>query len=141
MRDRRGRTRRRIAGLLVLGTALIAAALSVTSLWRPRARDEAPVPDPTLSIEVLNGCGIPGVADRVAGILRRAGYTVTATGNADHFHYRGDIVVARRVSLERARAVGWWLGGVPVVEQMDPGATADIAVVVGSERPVLPERR
>ena len=63
-----------------------------------RSREPALLPpaDPDLSIEVLNGCGTSGAGERVAMLLRGAGYRVDAIGNADHFHYRDDIVIARR---------------------------------------------
>ncbi|MGY1746352.1 LCP family protein [Blastococcus sp. SYSU D00695] len=54
----------------------------------PPAEEETPAaPEPvdpsTVSVEVLNGSGISGLAASAAGDLETAGFTVTGTGNAD----------------------------------------------------------
>jgi len=107
-----------------------------------RSREPALLPpaDPDLSIEVLNGCGTSGAGERVAMLLRGAGYRVDAIGNADHFHYREDIVIARRVSLKKAEPVARLLGGgANVIEQRRAGHPYDITIVVGKVRPLAPE--
>jgi hypothetical protein len=118
-------------GILIVGA--LGGALLVTTL---RSRGPAPssAPDTSLRIEILNGCGSPGVADRVALILRRAGYQVERTGNADHFHYGEDLVVARRVSLARVLPLARLLDGAQAVEQQIPGYDVDVTVVVGKPR-------
>ena len=72
-------------------------------------------------------------------LLRGAGYRVDAIGNADHFHYRDDIVIARRVSLKKAEPVARLLGGASVIEQRRAGHPYDITIVVGKVRPLAPE--
>jgi len=115
--------------VLLAGIAVGAVALSI--FLRTREPGAPPVGDPELKVEILNGCGLGGVADRVASLLRRGGYRVERVDNADHFHYRQDIVVARTVDLERAQELGRWLDGAAVVEQKIVGHPYDITVVVG----------
>jgi len=55
---------------------------------------EAEIPD-IGSIEVLNGCGIPGAATAVTDFLRERGFDVKASGNAESWNYGQTIVVAR----------------------------------------------
>lgn len=121
-----------MAALLGLGAVVGAGLLSVVF----RAREPAPpaAADPDLSIEVLNGCGSEGAADRVAMLLRGAGYRVDFVGNADHFHYREDIVVARTLGRSRAEPVARILGDAALVEQRRPGSLYDVTVVVGKTR-------
>jgi hypothetical protein len=64
---------------------------------------------------------------------------VEQIGNADHFHYRRDIVIARKVPLARARAVALWLGDAAVVEQAIVGHPYDVTVIVGRPHPVVPQ--
>jgi len=121
-----------IAALLLLGAGAGAAVLSVVLRSREPAMPAAV--DPDLTIEVLNGCGSEGAADRVAMLLRGAGYRVDFVGNADHFHYREDVVIARTVGLARAAPVARVLGEAAVVEQRLPGHLYDVTVVVGKLR-------
>ena len=123
--------------MLLLGAGVGAALLSIVL----RAREPALLPpaDPELSIEVLNGCGTPGAGERVAMLLRGAGYRVDSIGNADHFHYREDIVVARTVSLKKAEPLGRILGTTRVVEQRRAGHPYDVTIVVGKVRPLAPK--
>ena len=124
--------------MLLLGGAVGAALIS--ALIRSQEPAAPPHADAELQIEVLNGCGSPGAADGVAMLLRRAGFLVDNVGNADHFHYRKDIVVARAVSHARADAVGRILGGVTVVEQKVPNYPYDITVIVGRPRSLVSGR-
>jgi hypothetical protein len=73
----------------------------------------------------------------VARLLREAGFDVPSEGNADHFHYREDIVVARTISRSRAEALGRVLGGVTVIEQRLPGHEVDVTVIVGKPRSLI----
>ncbi len=124
--------------VLLAGAALGAVALSV--VLRSREPGPARAGDPDLRVEVLNGCGMEGVADRVASILRSGGYRVESVGNADHFHYRQDIVVARTVDRKRAEALARWLDGpTVVVEQQIPGYGYDVSVIVGRPHSLVPE--
>lgn len=137
-------TRRRRRGnvltfgiVLLAGIALGAVALSV--YLRTREPGSPPVGDPELTVEILNGCGLEGVADRVGTLLRRGGYRVEHVGNADHFHYRRDIVVARTVDLARAEEVARWLDGAEAVEQRIAGHPYDVTVIVGRPHSLVPE--
>ena len=135
---KRGRTRPlALIGMLVLGAGVGAAIL--TLVLRTREPALLPAADPDLSIEVLNGCGTSGAGERVAMLLRGAGYRVDAIGNADHFHYHDDIVIARRVALKQAEPVARLLGGASVIEQRRTGHPYDITIVVGKVRPLAPE--
>jgi hypothetical protein len=120
----------------------VVAAVVLLGVWALTRESDEPDPAPPvdldLSIEVLNGCGIPGVADRVAALLRRQGYRVEEVSNADHFHYREDIVVARTVGYPEALVVGKLLDGATVVEQHVAGYPVEITVVVGKPRPLVP---
>jgi hypothetical protein len=119
----------------VIGAGLGAGAWALVH----HTRAPAPLPpgDPDLRLEVLNGCGIEGVGDQVASLLRRGGYRVEQIGNADHFHYHEDIVVARTVPWEKAVPVGRLLPGAEVVVQSIPGYPYDVTVIVGRPHPLV----
>ena len=71
-------------------------------------------------------------------LLRRAGYRVDRVGNADHFHYREDLVIARTVPRTEVEPLGRVLEGVAVLEQHRLGYDVDVTVVVGKVRPLTP---
>jgi hypothetical protein len=123
--------------LLVGVLLVVVAAWSVFQRTRHQGQGTVEVPD--LSVEVLNGCGSPGAAERVATILRRKGYRVETVENADHFHYREDIVVARTVERGQVEVLGRLLGGATTVEQRIPGYEHQVTVVVGKPRSLIPE--
>ncbi|MFP4546757.1 MAG: LytR C-terminal domain-containing protein [Fidelibacterota bacterium] len=51
-----------------------------------------------ICIEVLNGCGIPGMAGKYTEYLRRRGFDVIYTGNADQMNYPETFVFANDTS-------------------------------------------
>ena len=125
-----------LVAMLLLGVGIGAAVLSL--VVRNREPAFLPAADAELSIEVLNGCGTSGAGERVAMILRGAGYRVDSIGNADHFHYRDDVVVARKVGLDKAEPLGRLLGATGVIEQRRTGYPYDITIVVGKVRSLSP---
>jgi hypothetical protein len=49
----------------------------------------------SLTVEVLNGTAINGLAGRTAEMLRSFGYDVISIGNADNSNYEGTIIIQR----------------------------------------------
>ena len=84
-------------------------------------------------VEVLNGCGVSGIGERVGRTLRNRGLDVMFVGNADDFRYPETIVVDRSGDRSKVREVADVLGGPPVVHQVSDVAFVDVTVVVGSD--------
>gem|GEM_PF-2489130 len=137
-RRRRRRARPLLLGLvLLLGAAVGAAVLSV--LWRAQDTPRALLSVPEVQVEVLNGCGADGAADRVASKLRRGGYQVDRIGRADHYHYRQDVVVIRRpAGAEDAHRLSRLLEDAPIIQQNVPNHAYDITIIVGRPHPLVP---
>ncbi len=53
--------------------------------------------DSPIRIEILNGCGVAGVAGRVRVYLRERGYDVLSTGNAKG-HFEKTLIIERKSS-------------------------------------------
>lgn len=136
---RRGAGRRRALAAAAI-VVVAAGAVALYLVLRPRPGEFAPLVSPSVRIEVLNGCGEEGAADRVAGILRRRGYRVESTGNAEHFHYRRDLVVVREGDGGEAATIAEALGGAAVVEQRMAAYPYEITVIVGTPHPLVPGR-
>ncbi len=63
-----------------------------------------------IQIEVLNGCGVPGLADRFTTTLREYGFDVVETGNFENFDMRKTVVIARNKNRQNALRVARALG-------------------------------
>jgi hypothetical protein len=113
--------------LAVVGVIYLAVGLLAHFRWEG-SRCELPV-----VVEVLNGCGRVGIADKVACHLRDLGFDVMHVGNADDFCYPQTMVVDRTGDLAKARAVTDALGRIPVVHQVTSTFFVDVTVVVGED--------
>ncbi|CAA9232044.1 MAG: hypothetical protein AVDCRST_MAG20-1279 [uncultured Acidimicrobiales bacterium] len=87
-----------------------------------------------IRVQVLNGTGVPGLAQQVQPLLAPAGAVVSLTGNADRFDYPvSQVVYYRDEDLEDARSVQRALGVGEAVRSLVPLDVVDITVVVGAD--------
>ncbi len=140
--------------IILLGITSIAFVASVLDrharggMTIPDFRQEAPPPLSfekyddsllrTIEVEVLNGCGISGLAQQFTEYLRNNHIDVVRTENADNFHYDKTIVILRRDGFEKADQVAKLLDisprdSVRVMVQPDASLLTDITVVIGSD--------
>ncbi|MFE9023513.1 LCP family protein [Streptomyces sp. NPDC007808] len=93
------------------------------------AAAKTPLYASSVRVQVLNGAGVPGLAATVADKLRRAGLTVTGTGNAPQDS--GTTTVTYPQGLEKqAKAVAARLPGSRVAQEAD-AAPGVVTVAVG----------
>ncbi len=88
-----------------------------------------------IQIEVLNGCGVPGLATRYTSALRQNGFDVVESGNFETFDIRETIVIDRNGNLENARRVARALG-IPedrILQEISSDFYLDATVVIGSD--------
>lgn len=85
------------------------------------------------SVAVLNGSGIEGSAERLADVLRNAGYPVERTGNADSFGYSESQVYALDPSDSQTVAIAELLNCQPLPLGQDRRADAQVLVIVGRD--------
>jgi hypothetical protein len=90
-----------------------------------------------VKVEVLNGCGVQGIARRYAEILRRKGFDVVNGngGNAENFGFLESVVVDRSGDMEKARAVAQALDIRHCVQQirLDPYRIEEVTVIIGRD--------
>ncbi len=85
-----------------------------------------------VTVEVLNGSGIDGLASKVAALLQEEGFQVVRKGNADHFDYTESQVIALGEIVDKARAVALYIPGSSMLHQYNPEAEVDVAVIIGN---------
>ncbi|RKY60611.1 MAG: hypothetical protein DRP95_04125 [Candidatus Latescibacterota bacterium] len=92
---------------------------------------------PPIRVEVLNGCGKPGLAGRVARFLREQGLdVVNGNGsNASHFNFLESIVVDRCGDPEKARYVARVLGIPNCIQQVyrEKYHIEEVTVILGKD--------
>ncbi len=88
-----------------------------------------------IQLEVLNGCGVAGVADRFTDYLREHKFDVVNVGNYVSFNVDETLVIDRIGNLANARKVAAQLG-VPktnVIQQLNDNYFLDVSVIIGKD--------
>jgi anionic cell wall polymer biosynthesis LytR-Cps2A-Psr (LCP) family protein len=89
----------------------------------------------TVTLEVLNGTQVTGLAARAANIFRSFGYDIITIGNADSGDYLKTVVLDRRGKLEPARRVAELIKCERVYtrpeEEVD--VSIDVTLILGSD--------
>ncbi|MEJ2103077.1 MAG: LytR C-terminal domain-containing protein [Ignavibacteriaceae bacterium] len=88
-----------------------------------------------IKIEVLNGCGIAGVAEKLTDYLRTSGFDVVKLGNYRSFQIENSIVIARNEKIQNAQriAVASGLSPESVIQQTNPEYLLDVTFILGKD--------
>ncbi|RMH68988.1 MAG: LytR family transcriptional regulator [Gemmatimonadetes bacterium] len=88
-------------------------------------------------VEVLNGCGLPGVAKTVTDYLRDHGFDVVNIDNARSFHYEETVIIDRVGDRSFAELVGKTIKSHNVIQQQDPARLLEVTLIIGQDYPEL----
>ncbi len=131
---------RRLNGLLVVSAALLGLLvlflvfrLAVPRIEAERADDADALISQVIQVQVLNGAGRAGLANRFTSALRRNGFDVVESGNFESFDVPHTYVIDRRGHSENARRVARALN-LPedrIVREVSEGFFLDATVVIG----------
>jgi hypothetical protein len=133
-------TDRRLNGLIlvtgtVLGILLIALIFRVVvpRIQPARDQDGNVLISQVIQVQVLNGAGRAGLANRFTSALRKNGFDVVETGNFESFDIPKTYVIDRLGNLENARRVARALnlGEDRIVREVSEGFYLDATVVIG----------
>jgi hypothetical protein len=127
-----------IGFLSVLLSILIIAL--IFRVLHPRIQSDRVEQDPVLisniiQLEVLNGCGVPGLATRFTSNLRSYGFDVVESGNFDNFDMTETIIISRNGNLANANRVAHALG-IPedrILIEKSNDFYLDATLVIGSD--------
>ncbi len=124
-------------GFLTLVLVVLLGAL-LTRLFTPRIITERDATashliSDVIQIQVLNGCGVSGVASRFTNKLRQSGFDVVESGNFETFDVQNTFVIDRSGNLENARRVAIALGisEDQIIREVATGFYLDATVVIG----------
>lgn len=98
---------------------------------------EVQQPVKKIQVEVLNGCGVPGIAKTVTEYLRDKGYDVVKVDNYESFNITETTVIDRR-SLDKINAieVAKILGvstDKGVAPFLNPDLLLDVSIIIGHD--------
>ena len=96
--------------------------------------------DPVLDIqiEILNGCGTPGIAAKFSQFLRDKRVDVVRSENADHFEYEKTILIQRTENVNGMQHVAEALkfdikNPDQVITSVDPNLDVDLTLIIGKD--------
>lgn len=124
-----------------LGVLVIALLVGLfTRIIYPRIMNERNDPSSNLiseviQLEVLNGCGEPGVANRITSVLRKNRFDVVDTGNFENFDVKESFVISRSGNMNHAYQIARTLGISEdrVLREESPDFYLDATIVIGSD--------
>jgi hypothetical protein len=126
-------------GLFVLANFIL--LVSFARHWFVKHRDRVvDARDNPVQIEVLNGCGVPGMADRFAAYFRDKGFDVIKTSNYRSFGVAQTLVIDRKGDAGRSGRAAKALGIAEdrVIQESHESYGFDATVVIGTDYRLLP---
>ena len=88
-----------------------------------------------IQVEVLNGCGVSGTADKFTEFLRSRKFDVVGIGNYTSFDIEKTMVIDRTGNMESAYKVAAALGidKKNVIQQVNDNYFLDVSLVIGKD--------
>jgi hypothetical protein len=123
--------RRTLVKAVVLGLAMTVLYFAWIAL--SQSANPAPVCEVPVVVEVLNGCGVVGIAEKVGEFLVDRGFDVMFVGNADDFSHTETLIVDRSGDRTKALAVASTLPRSGVIYQVSSSFFVDVTVVIGRD--------
>jgi LytR cell envelope-related transcriptional attenuator len=97
-----------------------------------------------IKIEVLNGCGVSGVADKLTNYLRENKIDVVNLGNYRSFEIENSIIIGRNKKIKNAELVASLVGldQNSVIQQINPDYLLDVTFILGKDyRNLIPLKK
>lgn len=124
--------------LLILLVALF-TRLIYPRIVNQRSETQSELISEIIQIEVLNGCGVNGIANDYTSILRENGFDVVETGNFETFDLQKTIIISRSGVMDNAMRVADALGVSrdQVIREASPDYYLDVTLVIGHDYEML----
>lgn len=105
-----------------------------TQVEAPQPEKE-PDKDRPVQVEVLNGCGVSGIAAKFTTYLREAGYDVIKTDNYESHNVEETLVIERRGKQENGLKVADALGlsRSRVLQEVNEVYLIDVTIILGRD--------
>jgi hypothetical protein len=97
-----------------------------------------------IQVEVLNGCGVSGVAERLTDYLRTNNIDVVNLGNYRSFEIENSIIISRNEKILNAEKVAAIVGldNQNIIQQINPDYMLDVTFILGKDyRDLIPLKK
>jgi hypothetical protein len=124
--------------IIILSVIIIYLSYSIYSKFRVKNINEFENLKPSIQliqVEVLNGCGFSGKADKITDFLRQHHFDVVQIGNYISYDVEKSIVIDRTGNMINAFKVADSLGisHKNVIQQMSSKYFLDVSLVIGKD--------
>lgn len=121
--------------LLIVLVAALFTRLIYPRIFNERTELQSELISEIIQIEVLNGCGVDGIANAYTGLLRKNGFDVVETGNFETFDLQETIIISRSGVMANAYRVANALGVSEdnVIRESSPDFYLDVSVIIGHD--------
>lgn len=123
-----------LAGVIIfMSYSLFTKIKALTS--DDEVKTDADKPSRIIQLEVLNGCGITGIAEEFTNYLRQEDFDVVQVGNYTSFEISNTLVVDRTGKKANALKVAETLGidSKNVIQQMNNDYFLDVSLIIGKD--------
>ncbi len=92
-----------------------------------------------VQLEVLNGCGVKGIADRFTDYLRSSNFDVVNIGNYRSFDIDNSLIIDRTGNYKNALKLASLLGveDNQIIQQVNKNYFLDITLIIGKDHKQL----
>ncbi|MBT8380420.1 MAG: LytR C-terminal domain-containing protein [Ignavibacteria bacterium] len=92
-------------------------------------------PTTKIQVEVLNGCGVSGIANRLTDFLREKSFDVVNMGNYRSFEIDNSIVIDRSGKLIYAQVIADSIGlnRSNIIQQINKEYLLDVTIILGND--------
>jgi polyisoprenyl-teichoic acid--peptidoglycan teichoic acid transferase len=108
-------------------------ALGLETLFEYMKVGKPPLSRQEITVEVLNGSGVAGLARRTAQFMEAQGFIVESIADADHFNYERTRVISRQEDVTPAKEVAILLRGAELIKEVKPDSKVMVTIILGSE--------
>ncbi len=129
--------------IIIILLAIVVAFLSYSlvikfkssSSNKPVQVQNKSLPAAIIQIEVLNGCGVAGAADKITDFLRKNHVDVVQTGNYMSFEIDKSLVIDRTGNKANADKIADLLGieHKNIIQQINEDYFLDVSLVIGKD--------
>lgn len=123
--------------LLLCASIGVLIFIGASFTFKPFEEPKQTSPSPTVphlgSIELLNGCGIDGVAQEMAEYLRSHSFDVKNIGNAPTFNYDSTLVISRTYDTTMAASIAAVLKTDKIAIIQNNQHLYDVTVFIGAD--------
>lgn len=121
--------------LLLLLIAALFTRIIYPRIFNERSEFQSELISDIIQIEVLNGCGVSGIANSYTSLLRSNGFDVVETGNFETFDLQETFIISRSGVMTNAYRVANALGVSEenVIQESSPDYYLDVSVIIGHD--------